>query len=78
MKSIWERRGEVERDRRKKMTEVMRDYDEQVYRPAMKALREEYATSDEGHSWRFTDVGPLGDPWFHCNKCGTSEVRRNT
>lgn len=74
MKSIWERRGEIDRDRRKKMEEVMREYDEQVYRPARKALVDECAA--EGHNWRFSDLGPLGDPWFRCTKCATAECRR--
>ena len=31
----------------------------------------------EGHIFRFTDVGPIGHVWYHCNKCGKSKVGSN-
>ena len=41
MKSIWERRGEIERARVKKNQELMGEYDRTVYYPAMLALQKE-------------------------------------
>ena len=75
--SIWKRRLEAERARREKIHDAMKDYDDDVYYPAMRALRDECANSGDGHKWEFSCLGPLGDPWFHCNLCGASECRRD-
>lgn len=76
MTSIWHRRGEIDRARRKKMEEAMREYDEQVYYPARKELIADCAA--EGHSWQFTHVGPAGGWWFTCNKCNFTCNKCNT
>ena len=75
--SIWKRRLEMERARREKMHDAIKDYDEDVYYPAIKALRDECAKSGDGHKWEFSSLGPLGDPWFSCNLCGAAECRRD-
>jgi hypothetical protein len=45
---------------------------EKARRDAMKVLRAECGKI--GHNWRFTNLGPLGHPWFHCTICGASRV----
>ena len=65
---IWERYRELERDRRKKNAELMKEYDQAVYYPALKHLREEcFKEGHRGHN--FHDNG-LGWTWFYCAKCG--------
>lgn len=34
------------------------------YYPRLKELREQCQ-----HKWRFSDFGPLGDPWYLCTVC---------
>lgn len=60
----------LEKERRDKMTELMTEYDETVYYPQLKALREKCT-----HNWRFTHLGPLSHPWFSCTICRKSEMR---
>ena len=68
-KSIWERRGEIERARVKKNQELMGEYDRTVYYPAILALQKE-CEEGEGHSGgRYHDNG-LGWSWFYCQSCG--------
>lgn len=65
---IWERYRELERDRRKKNQELMEEYDQTVYYPALKQLRQEcFKEGHRGHN--FHDNG-LGWTWFYCAKCG--------
>lgn len=71
MTSLWQRRLAIEKDRREKMRQAMWEYDADVYNPAMKALREECEAST-GHTWIFSGIGPLGDPWEICNTCQKS------
>lgn len=69
-KSIWERRGILDRDRRKRNQELMQEYDETVYRPQMLALQKECEQSERGHhGGKYHDNG-LGWSWFYCNACG--------
>lgn len=69
-KSIWQRRGEIDRARMKKSKELMDEYDRTVYYPQMLALRKECEESPKGHSGgKFHDNG-LGWHWFYCGKCG--------
>lgn len=66
----------IEKERRVAMQELMRDFDQNYYYPNLKDMRE--ACGRIGHKWRFTNLGPLGDPWFTCDICHTSECRRET
>jgi len=63
----------LEKERREAMRELMRDFDEHYYRPNIKDARE--ACGRIGHAWRFTHLGPLGDPWFCCGVCHATECR---
>lgn len=70
--TIWARRGELERERREFMRQAMAEFD-RVHYVKLRALQEECGGA--GHSWRFTHVGPLGNPWFTCTACRKSEAR---
>jgi len=69
MKSIWQRRGEIDRARQQRNQELMGEYDRTVYRPAMLALQRECAAG-EGHSAGNLHNNGLGWSWFYCSKCG--------
>ena len=69
-KSIWQRRGEIDRARMKKNQELMDEYDRMVYYPAKLALQKECAESERGHhGGKYHDNG-LGWSWFYCQSCG--------
>lgn len=67
--SFFHRKLVIESARIKMARELMKEYDETVYNPARKALREECAkvghTPDE--RWDFT---VLGRGYQHCSGCG--------
>ena len=67
--AIWRRRGEIDRARREKMRDAMKDYDEQVHRPAYEALVKDCAAigHKKGRDWN----NGLGWHWWHCAWCGT-------
>lgn len=69
MKSIWQRRGEIDRARMKKNKELMEEYDRDVYYPAMAALIKE-CNEGEGHSGGNYHDNGFGWSWFYCSKCG--------
>ena len=69
---IWRKRGELEKARRDHMKTVMAEYDKFHY-AHMKQLREDCERLT-GHTFRFSHLGPLGDPWSYCTHCGTSKV----
>jgi len=67
MSDIWQRRGEIDRARSKKMQELMEEYDNTVYYPAKRQLMRE--CFQEGHSGgKYHDNG-FGWSWFYCGKC---------
>lgn len=63
----------IEKERREAMSALMRDFDDNYYYPNLKVMHE--ACAKIGHRWRFTHLGPLGDPWFRCGTCYASECR---
>lgn len=66
--SIWKRREKIDKARRDKMTELMKEYDKTVYYPAKRQLFKD--CYKEGHSGgTFHDNG-FGWSWFYCGKCG--------
>lgn len=70
MSEIWQLRYKLDKERREKMTELMKEYDQTVYYPARKLMIE--ACEQEGHTQgKFHDNG-LGWTWWWCGKCGTS------
>lgn len=66
----------IEKERLNALQELMRDFDKNYYSPNVRTLRE--ACGRLGHKWRFTGLGPFGDPWFSCGICYVSECRRET
>lgn len=68
--SIWYRVRLIDRERSKKMQELMQEYDKTVYYPAKLALQKECEESERGHhGGKYHDNG-LGWHWFYCNSCG--------
>lgn len=66
--TIWSRSRQLDRDRSKKMQELMQEYDETIFYPARKALMKECFKI--GHkSGKYHDNG-FGWSWFYCNQCG--------
>lgn len=69
MSSIHSRKWEIESARRQKVRELLKGYDETVYRPALDALVKE--CSAVGHhptgNWNF-NVG--GEAYQRCGSCG--------
>jgi len=72
-KAIWERRLELERQIRAEREERLQGLHEK-YEPALQALREECEQTAEGHKWRFTTLGVVGQLFFSCNFCGKTRV----
>lgn len=69
--SIWHRRHALDKKRREAVREAMAAFDVEHHK-AMAALREECGAI--GHTFKFTDVGPVGHAWYHCTSCGASRV----
>jgi hypothetical protein len=70
--TVWQRRGALDKARREFMRNAMAEFDKTHY-AAMRELQDE--CKESGHNWRFTHLGPLGDPWFSCTLCHASECR---
>lgn len=66
-------RWAVERERRREMDLRLAEFDEGYYRPSLLAIQE--ACGKIGHTLSFSNLGPLGDPWFFCVSCSKTEVR---
>jgi hypothetical protein len=69
---IWVAERALKKERRLKIQELMKEWDEEYYYPRLKALREE--CGELGHNWKFGDLGPTGLPWFICHSCGMQKV----
>ena len=66
-REIWRKRRDIDQARREKMQDVMREYDNDVYRPAIEAL---VATCKAaGHSAGSTHDNGLGWVFVHCSAC---------
>lgn len=76
MSEIGNKYREIERTRMKKMKELMKEYDENVYYPAIKELRRLCGETERGHNFNFIDTNPIGYPIFTCSICGLTEIRR--
>ena len=74
-KSIWERRRQLDKDRREFIYTAMIKFDK-AHREKMRALQYECAAA--GHNWKFTNLGPLGNPWFSCTMCHAISRETNT
>ena len=67
---LWRERHAIQDARREEMGRVMKDYDERVYRPAMKSLVERCAAA--GHVRGKYHCNGRGWHWYWCNSCGTA------
>lgn len=71
MSTIWQRRHALDKERRDAVRVAMAEYDK-LHNEKRRMLIAE--CGQEGHLDHFTHIGPLGSPWFTCNKCGRSRV----
>jgi hypothetical protein len=67
-KEIARRRREIEAARREKLKEAMRNYDQDVFNPAMAQLREDCAA--QGHGSANHESNGVGVYWTQCIRCG--------
>ena len=68
------KRKAIEQARREKMSELMRDYDETVFYPALNAAKEECAES--GHGAKSYHDNGLGWLFISCMDCGATIEKR--
>lgn len=66
--SIGQERHQISMARSKKSQELLREYDETVYRPALSALRDRCEAAGHGRQ-RLWSNG-LGWAWNECTACG--------
>lgn len=67
-KEIANKRNELEKARREFMHTVMKEYD-RTYYAELKILKDQCK-----HEYKFSHLGPLGNPWSYCLYCGISKV----
>jgi len=65
---VWRDYGDIQKARMLKQRELMAEYDNTVYRPAIKELTERCARI--GHKQGKFHSNGLGASWFYCNQCG--------
>ena len=70
---IWKRRLELERAERKEREALLEPLHEK-YRVFYEALQVECEASENGHEWRFTTHGVIGQSFFRCNYCAKSRI----
>lgn len=70
---IWQESHRIYKERREKMQELMSEYDQTVFYPAKKALRER-CEKETGHNMQFVDTNPVGYPVFTCSTCGYTKI----
>ena len=70
--SIWERRRQLEKERREHSKVVMAEFDKIHYAKLVELQKECGGTTL--HNYRFTHTGPIGHPWFCCTYCGATKV----
>lgn len=76
--SIWEEARAIEKARRDRMSELMREYDLNVYNPAIKAVQERCIAEHGGHiKTKWHDNG-LGWYWWYCGRCGATHNKGRT
>ena len=66
--TIFERRHRLEKARGEFQQAAMRDYNKDLFYPAMKALREECAAKGHCPGSKWHDNG-IGWRWRYCNQC---------
>lgn len=65
---ISNERHRLNKARREYMCLVMEEYDKEYY-AKLKVLKDKCS-----HNYRFSHLGPLGNPWSYCIYCGISKV----
>ena len=73
MRDFWHERLALEKEKRELIKKLMEPYAKYFADKGIE-IREACSASTQGHSFRFTDTGPLGHAWYHCTKCGASRV----
>lgn len=69
--SFFSRKWSIESARMKMARELMKEYDETVYEPARKALREECEKAGHTPDGRW-DFNVVGRAYQHCGGCGAA------
>ena len=72
--SIFREFHSIMKARREELHKRMESYDKEVYYPALRELRARCAA--ETHTWEFTDLNVLGNPWYTCTKCGQTRIEK--
>lgn len=67
-KGIWREYHDIQDARRKKLQEVMKDYDDKIHRPSIKALQEKCEKFGHKESDYWEDNG-MGWTWMKCSYC---------
>jgi hypothetical protein len=74
---IWQRRNQIMRERSDKQRELMREYDQTFYRPALAKLVEDCGNLEGGHDHgRWHDNGWGVGGWI-CSRCQTWHSKEN-
>lgn len=68
MSDIWKRHIRIMKERREKIAELINDYDDEIYLPALKQLRED--CSKEGHGDIECGNNGYGYYYYYCSRCG--------
>lgn len=67
---LWQQRGELDRQRREKIQAAIKEYDREIYYPALRLIVEKCAATGGHRGGKFHNNG-LGWSWFYCSICGT-------
>ena len=68
--TIWHKQHAIRQARIDKMREAMKEYDKEIYYPALKALREGCGASEKGHDKNVYNDNGIGYETWSCSKCG--------
>lgn len=70
-KDIRTEKLKLDRERRQKLEKFLDEYDGKFYDPELKKLQEN--CEKLGHNFVFTNFGPVGDAFYHCEHCGKTK-----
>ena len=72
---IWAESLRLDKERRKKLQELMEEYDSTIYYPALSKMRENCEAL--GHKFIFLSLNVVGNPVYICHYCGTTKIEDN-
>lgn len=72
---IWAESLRLNKERRKKLEELMEEYDSTIYYPALSKMRENCETL--GHEFIFSSFNMVGRSVYRCHYCGTTKIEDN-